>query len=105
MKTEDTFDINNTLKVLDEIKKAEVNSELKAKILQRIELEAKNEPSKVWNLQIRIQAAAAILILLLNATVLFYTLKSTSAEEEQITDLSSFAKAYSLSTDNSLQFN
>lgn len=105
MKTPSEFDKNTTLDILEEIQQVAVSHELKKKIMQRIESTSQERSSKVITLRPALQWAAAVLVLLLNATVLYYTLQSKERVQEEVTDLESFARAYHLSSDDTLQLN
>lgn len=94
--------VKDTFKVLDTIEKVNVHHFFKHKVLQKIEAEKTQEQTIFSWFKPQFQLAALGLILLLNATAIFYAYNSSENTTAKPT-LEKFAEEYSLqSSYNSL---
>lgn len=93
--------VNATLRVLQAIEKVPVNHFFKHKVLQRIQIKQPlKQPVFIWFTP-QFQLVTLALVLLLNATVIFYSF--SSIEETLVNDISVFAQEYALqSSSNSI---
>lgn len=86
--------VADTFKVLESIDKVEVNSFFKHKVLQKLNAEKEIEKPVFYWFTPKLQLAALGLILLLNASAIFYAYSST--ENTQNSAIETFAQEYSL---------
>lgn len=90
--------IEDTFKVLDAIKEVKVNHFFKDKVLQQYQnKQEKNSKVALW-FQPQLQLAALCLVLLLNASALFYAYSSEDSNTDNT--LENFAQEYALQSEN-----
>jgi ABC-type phosphate transport system permease subunit len=93
--------VKATFKVLDSIEKVPTNYFFKQKVLQRIQAEQHLKQSVFSWFTTQFQLATLAVFLLLNVSVIFYSF--SNIEETSVTDISVFAKEYTLqSSSNSI---
>jgi hypothetical protein len=93
---DDQVDVN--FKVLEAIEKVPVNHFFKHKVLQRIQAEQHFEQPIISWFTPQFQLVILVVILLLNASVIFYSF--SNIEETSVTNIRAFAQEYALQSDD-----
>lgn len=87
--------IEDTFKVLDSIQEVAVSSDFSSKVLNTLNQEKNKENTTVSWLTPQLQLAAMIVVLLVNAIVIYHTL-NTNAIENNVYEIEQFAKDYNI---------
>ena len=96
---------NSTLDILDEIQEVKINPFFKDRVLHNMMNQETEETSQSVNwFTTPMQFAAIALILLIN-TIAIIQYKNSDTIVEQSSDIESFAKEYSLTSDDSISLN
>lgn len=94
--------VEDTFKVLDSIEKVDVNHFFKHKVLQKLKAEKEVKQTVFSWFTPQLQFASLALIVLLNASAIFYSYNSVDSTSSE-SALETFAQEYSLqSIDNSI---
>ena len=104
METQKNIEENNTFDILDEIQEVKVSPFLKNQVLNKIREQKEEEVSLFGWLNPQLQLAALLLILVVNATAIFYVLDSQDSSQE-ISGFEAFLEDYSLDSDTSISLN
>lgn len=86
--------VEDTFKVLDTIEEVKVNHFFKHKVLQQLENQKEEKPNILGWFTPQLQLATLGLVLLLNASTIFYAFSSQEKNTE--VNLESFAQEYAL---------
>lgn len=87
--------IDNAINVLETIKEVKVSTDFSAKVLDSIECEKNTQEKSTSWFTPQLQLAAMIVILLVNAIVIYHTL-NTNSMENNVSGIEQFAKDYSI---------
>ncbi len=90
--------IEDTFKVLDSIEEVKVSADFSSKVLGKLE-QAKMDKKQVAWFTPQLQLAAMIVVLLVNAIVIYHTL-NTNTMESSVSDIEQFAKDYNFYSDS-----
>lgn len=106
MKTQKSNSIekNNTLDILDEIQEVKVSPFLKNQVLNKIREQKEDKVPLFGWLSPQLQLATILVILIVNATTIFYTLDAQDSSQ-QLSGFEAFMKDYSLDSDNGISLN
>lgn len=87
--------IEDTFQVLESIKQVEVSANFSSKVLTSLEDEKQEQKKQIAWVGPQLQLAAMIVVLLVNALVIYYTL-NTNDIENNVSDIEQFAKDYNI---------
>ena len=91
--------IDDTINVFDTIEEVKLDSGFSAKVLDRIENEKNSKEKSIPWLTPQLQLAAMIVVLLVNAIVIYHTL-NTNTMENNVSGIEQFAKDYNIYSDS-----
>lgn len=91
------IEVEDTFKVLDRIEEVKVNHFFKHKVLQQLENQKVDKPNVLNWFSPQLQLAALCLILLMNASALFYSF--SNQELNSNSSLETFAQEYALQSE------
>lgn len=91
------IEVEDTFKVLDRIEEVKVNHFFKHKVLQQLENQKVEQPNVLNWFSPQLQLAALCLILLMNASALFYSF--SNQELNSNSSLETFAQEYALQSE------
>jgi len=87
--------IDDTLNVLETMKEVKVSTDFSAKVLDSIAYEKNTQEKPTFWLTPQLQLAAMIVVLLVNAIVIYHTL-NTNSVENNVSGIEQFAKDYNI---------
>lgn len=92
--------VEDTLNVLDTINEVPVSKDFSRRVLQQITLEKETPVRTISWFSPELQWAAMIVVLLVNAVVIYYTL-DTNSMDGSVTGIEQFAKDYQFYSESS----
>ena len=106
MKTQNgnSIEKNNTLNILDEIQEVKVSPFLKNQVLNKIREQKEDKVPLLGWMSPQLQLAAILVILMVNATAIFYTLDEQNSNQE-LSGFEAFVEDYSLDSGNNISLN
>lgn len=90
--------IEDTFEVLGSIEEVKVSADFSSRVLSSLEQE-KNKSKQITWLTPQLQLAAMIVVLLVNAIVIYHTL-NTNTMDNDVSDIEQFAKDYNIYSDS-----
>jgi hypothetical protein len=97
--------VDRTFKVLDTIEEVAVSTNFSSKVLAKLKEEDQRVEEKSTWFTPQLQFAAMIIVLILNATVVYYTISSSENASESVSGIEQFAKEYHINSEATFSLN